>query len=90
MLFAITDLKELSVFLGRLVSFEFGETTLYYFRNYGIIMAAGCLLSTPILRKWYERQKDRPLGICILFIILLASVAYLTDAAYNPFLYFRF
>lgn len=90
MIFAITDIKELGVFFARLVSFDFGTDVLYYLKNYGIICALGCVLSTPLLAGWYNKYKRRPAGVIALMVILFISVCALADNSYNPFLYFRF
>ncbi len=89
-IFAITDLKELSVFLSRMFSVHGGSDVLYYLGNYGLILAVAIMLSTPLLRGAYNRIKDRAAGAFVSLALLIASVAYLADAGFNPFLYFRF
>ena len=90
LLFAITNVDSIAVYLGRMFSFQGGTDWVYYFRNYGIILAIGTVLATPALKRWYEKQKDRPAGVIILLVIFVLAVAYLVDSTYNPFLYFRF
>ena len=90
MIFAITDIKELGVYFSKLIAFGIDNNAIYFVRNYGIILIVGCVLSTPIFKGLYERNRKKPLGIILLCLILVTSVAYLTDATYNPFLYFRF
>lgn len=90
MIFAITDIQKIGVFFLRLFSFKIGEDVIYYFRNYAVIIIIGCILSTPVLKNFYDRYKTKVIGIIISIAILILSVAYLADATYNPFLYFRF
>ena len=90
MIFAITKLEDIKIYFSRLFSFSLAEDWLYYLRNYGIILIVGILFSTPFLKKWYQRQKYKVLCNILLLLIFLISIAYLVDAAYNPFLYFRF
>lgn len=90
MIFAITDIKKLGGFFTRLVAFGDDTIALYYLRNYAIILIIGCILSTPLLKKIYMKNKNKLIGIILHLLILVVSVAYLTDATYNPFLYFRF
>jgi len=96
MIFALTNLVELKTYLSKLFGFHFimeginGDVIYYYLRNYGFVLIFGMILSTPILKGWYDRNKSKVAGICALIFILLASIAYLVDASYNPFLYFRF
>ncbi len=96
-LFAITDLGQLGVFLGRMFSTNFSLTSgswLYYLRNYGVVLALGCIFSAPVVpwlvRKLEGKKFYQPLRIVALMGVLVLSVAYLVDATYNPFLYFRF
>lgn len=95
-LFAITDLSQVGVFMGRLFSGAGGTDWMYYLRNYGVVLLLGCVFSAPVVptlsnklkamgKKWYQ-----PLRIVLLLGVLVLSVAYLVDATYNPFLYFRF
>lgn len=90
MIFAITDIKELGIYFSKLIAFGIDNNAIYFVRNYGIILIVGCVLSTPIFKGLYERNRKKPLGVILLCLILVTSVAYLTDATYNPFLYFRF
>ncbi|MBO4901275.1 MAG: MBOAT family protein [Lachnospiraceae bacterium] len=90
MLFAITDFSQIGVFFTRLFGLKGGTDWLYYGRNYGVILLIGCILSTPVLSGLFERYGKRIPGIAVCMLIFLASVAYLADAGYNPFLYFRF
>lgn len=90
MVFAITDLSQLGLYFRRLFSFETGMDAVYYLKNYALVLMIGCVLSTPVLKKMYDRTSHRAVGLAVSLLILIASVAYLTDAAYNPFLYFRF
>jgi alginate O-acetyltransferase complex protein AlgI len=72
--------------------------SLYYFRSYGIILLLSIIGSTPLPKLCIEgirRMKwgDRALLILepiICIILLLTITAYLVDASFNPFLYFRF
>ncbi|MFT3985062.1 MAG: MBOAT family O-acyltransferase [Lachnospiraceae bacterium] len=90
MIFAISDLSQLFVYFSRLFSFTAGTDVVYYLRNYAVVLILGCVLSTPALKKLYEKEKRHVFGIIVSVLILLLSVAYLTDAAYHPFLYFKF
>lgn len=90
MIFAITNMKELGIFLSRLVCFEYAKDCIYYLKNYGAILIIGCIMSTPVLKKNYDKIKEKWIGVIISLVIFVLSVSYLADASYNPFLYFRF
>ncbi|MDO4187463.1 MAG: MBOAT family O-acyltransferase [Lachnospiraceae bacterium] len=90
MIFAITDIRLLAVYFTKLLAFGWDIQALYLVRNYGVILIVGIVLCTPVFRSFYEKIKNKTAGVVILGVILVVSVAYLTDATYNPFLYFRF
>lgn len=90
-LFAITDLSSLGKFLIKLFTFEDGISITYYLRNYIITLIIACIFATPIMTKLFNKLKHREWLINLIYLgIFLLSVAYLVDATYNPFLYFRF
>lgn len=90
-IFAITDLGSLSVFFGRMFSFGFSDDWLYYLRNYGVTFVAAAVFSTPCFKPLYNKIcRNQPASILFFGLVLVVSVAYLVDATYNPFLYFRF
>lgn len=89
--FAVTDLTQLGVLLRKMFSLSSGMDWMYYLRNYAATFGVAVLFSTPLPWKLYCRVKDHTM-VNLLFMggVLAASVAYLVDATYNPFLYFRF
>ena len=91
MLFAITDLKQLGIYISRLFTGGISSEVLYYIRNYGFILILGCILSSGIGNRIYAGFRDRT-AVCIplLTAIFILCAAYLADASFNPFLYFRF
>lgn len=91
-LFSITDLSQMRLFYSKLFSFTGGIDFIYYLKNYAVILVAAAILSTPFVRNQYEKISKNAmwLRVVIISIILIISVAYLVDASYNPFLYFRF
>lgn len=75
----------------------FNSQTFYILINYAVIFVILIIAATPFPRKIVDRliMSDRKVLTTILsyiffLAILLLSVAYLVDASYNPFLYFRF
>ena len=84
--FALEHLEDGVRWIGML----FGSTgslfdggTVWILSNYGILLAAGVLGAVGI-----GRRPGRYVPVQILVFFL--SIAYLVDATYNPFLYFRF
>ena len=65
----------------------------YYLSNYGVMLCLAAIACTPIGAALYRKIPEKARGpvLCILVLAgLLISTAYLVDATYNPFLYFRF
>ncbi len=90
-IFAITDFTQLGVFFGRLFAFSGGDDWGYFLRNYGVTFVVSILFSTPALKTSFQHlEKNRVAAALIYGALLITSVAYLVDATYNPFLYFRF
>lgn len=67
--------------------------TMYYFMNFMPVLLICLLASTPIAAKLYEKLSPKikqPVMLAFIFGGLVLCTAYLVDASYNPFLYFRF
>ena len=63
-----------------------------FFKDFFSTFLLAAVLSTPLLAQ-LEARWGRRLGWLknlSLLVVLIASIAYLEDATYNPFLYFRF
>lgn len=98
--FAITDFESMKVFFSKLFIYNNGTEYIYYLRNYGISLCIGIFFSMPMSSKFYLKignmitmKSEIAMEIIktiILMSIFIISVAYLVDATYNPFLYFRF
>lgn len=90
-IFSIEDMGQLGLFFTRLFSFSPGGDWMYYLRNYAVTIGAGIIFSTPLPIKLFEKVRHITLlRVALLGVVLIFSVAYLVDATYNPFLYFRF
>jgi alginate O-acetyltransferase complex protein AlgI len=80
-----------------LTSIEFiNSQSIYFLYNYGIILLIAALASTPVVHIFMDKLKRKYEGfycftsIALIIGIMFLSTAYLVDATYNPFLYFRF
>jgi alginate O-acetyltransferase complex protein AlgI len=90
-LFAVTDLSQLKILFIKLFNMTGGIDWIYYIRNYGLTLIIAVLFSTPVIEIVYRKViKNKLINTIILMLIFFISVAYLVDATYNPFLYFRF
>lgn len=74
----------------------FSVQTSYELLNYGLLLLIGAFAATHVPKSIFRGLKKRfPVGMEVirtgyLTLIFLLSIAYLVDASYNPFLYFRF
>ena len=90
-LFAVVDLNQLKILIQRMFTLNNSLEWLYYIRNYGITFIVAGIFSTPLISNLYKKiVKSEVINTIVLIIILLLCIAYLVDASYNPFLYFRF
>ncbi len=90
-IFDITDLGQLGSFLTRLFVPTGGVSGAYYLRNYAVILLLAIVCCTPLPRNLYNKIKHNTWirGI-VLALATVVVIAYLSNATYNPFLYFRF
>lgn len=97
-LFAITNINEISVYLKRMFPFWGAEAgnlgnvwdCVNAIRHYGIFFMISIILSTTIPAKYYEKRKDSVIMILLLFVLFWISIYEIANAVNNPFLYFRF
>ena len=91
-LFAITDFSALGRFLTALFAGRGGTEWVYYFRSYIVTFVIAAVCSTPALSLLGARLKKKAPALlyAAAALVLVVSCAYLVDATYNPFLYFRF
>ncbi len=90
-LFAITDFNGICEYLSKLFFYSNGEEWIYYLRNYGVSLIIAIIFSLPLVSMFYKKIDNfKWIKTIILMGIFIISVAYLVDATYNPFLYFRF
>lgn len=97
-LFALTDGEAIATYLRAMFAMNsnrtIDHTSIYLLANYAMLLIILVLASLPLGKKLYHRyvegQKLYALVPLVLGILLLASTAYIVDASYNPFLYFRF
>ena len=96
-IFAVEDFGQLGGYLSAMFGLNgaglsdgaFG----YYLGSYGPSLLAACVASTPLMAGLWRRLPGRAQRILLpaaALAGLLLCTAYLVDATYNPFLYFRF
>lgn len=94
MFFAITDIEQLKIYVGRM----FGSTPEYVvagdWRNalatYGSLLVVAALASTPILKRIYHRWRDHMVMNVVLAVLFWICVWRIMVEGNNPFMYFKF
>ena len=101
-IFNETSLVEIYDFITNMFNFKnvpFSNIeTIYYIKNYLVIIIAGIIFSTPIIPNIISKLKEnifiKKISIILTPIIyislLLLVTAFIVDESFNPFLYFRF
>jgi len=97
MIFQLDSLPALGRYWGAMVGLGAGGLgavgDLFQLKSNLAVLLSAALAATPLPKTLYSRLPSRVRGVLtpvLLLAVLLACTAYLVDAAYNPFLYFRF
>ena len=95
MCFAITDLSQLQVYLGRMFGLVEGINVRSgdwqpALENYGPLFAVSIAACTPIMQKIYHKWKDTIPGMLVLAALFWVCVWRIAVEGENPFMYFNF
>ena len=96
MLFAITDLQELGIYLGRMFglggAFACANSADFVriIRDCWPLLALGFLFCTPLPGKLYRLIKNRFIEAVVLLLVFWLCIYFLYVEGANPFLYYRF
>ena len=86
----LLDIKNFIVGLFNL-KYLVDKETLFYLKNYAVFFVVCIVGITPLCKNIYSRLKNKDLlNIILVIILLVVSTAYIIDATFMPFLYFRF
>lgn len=90
-LFAVSDFTSLFALLKKMFVFSGGYSCLYSLRNYGVLLIVCSVLSLEKAGKIFNRLSSKTwFRLATAIVLLLLSLAYMTDATYQPFLYAQF
>ncbi len=96
-IFAVNNLSQLGIYLGRMFPFLGGQglavneqDIVRYVLNYGVLFAAGIILCIPAVFRFFEKHKKNPAVILFLGAVFWCSVYFLSSSAGNPFMYLNF
>ena len=92
-IFNHSNLLDVRNFIVGLFNFEYliDKETLFYLKNYAVFFIICIVGITPLCKNIYSRLKNKDLvNIVLIIILLVVSTAYIIDATFMPFLYFRF
>ena len=92
-IFNHSNLLDVKNFIVGLFNFKYlvDKDTLFYLKNYVVFFIICIVGITPLCKNIYSRLKNKDLvNIILVIILLVVSTAYIIDATFMPFLYFRF
>ncbi len=97
-IFAFDDINQVFIYLKNMFFLRgiplFNMETMYLLKNFFILLLISFLASIPLFNFWKTLKIPKTIKNLCLFIfylfLFIASIAYLVDSTYNPFLYFRF
>lgn len=96
-LFDLPSLSAAGAYYGAMFGFAGGGAAaaadFFYLREYALVFLVCILACTPLGKTLYEKLSGKAkawLTPVMIAAVLVLSTAYLVDATYNPFLYFRF
>lgn len=94
LIFAISDLRQLAVYFGRLIGiggeYIYKQDFIKYWDIYGKLLVLCIFFCTPVPAKLYSKIKTKPF-VWILMALISGGVFYCLYKGLNdPFLYFRF
>lgn len=95
MCFAITDMEQLSIYLGRMFGLVQGIRVragdwLDALKDYGLLLVVAMLGTTPLFERLYRRLKRHLAGIFLLALLFWICIQRLVMEGDNPFMYFRY
>ena len=96
MLFQLNSVGEVVHYWGAMFGASGAAATAadaFYARSYAVILFVAAIAATPVPKKLFQRIPQRVQNVLtpvLVALSLVISTAYLVDATYNPFLYFRF
>ena len=92
-IFNHSNLLDIKNFIVGLFNFKYlvDKETLFYLKNYVVFFVVCIVGITPLCKNIYSWLKNKDLvNIVLVILLLFISTAYIIDATFMPFLYFRF
>ena len=92
-IFAIPNIKDLGVYLGRLIGVGSAANKLDFvalLRPYGWLLALGVLFATPLPRKLFRPIRSRLPGTLLLFAVFALAIYCISIGHSEPFFYYHF
>ena len=92
--FAVGDWNQMVIFLGRLFGIGAAPVNpqdyLLWGQDYFGLLAAGVILATPLPEKLWNKVHHTILADILLVALFWVAVYYISTAAQDPFLYFKY
>lgn len=91
-IFACDDMAVLGEYIKALFGFNgfMNDMSIYYLTTNAVILIAGAVLSTSLVKKQISKIKSFGIKATIITMIYIICILFVATDSYNPFLYFRF
>lgn len=96
-IFAISDLAQLGIYLGRMFPMIGGagiavnqQDIVKYAGMYGGLFCIGVVLCIPFVYRFFEKHRKNVFVVLLMTVVFWMSVYFLATSAGNPFMYFKF
>ncbi len=94
LIFAVTDIKQVGIYFGRLINLGginvFSLDYIKYGKIYGVLLIVGLVMCTGLPIKIYRKIKDSFVILPVMTAMFGASIYCLYMGLNDPFMYFRF
>ena len=92
--FAVNDFSEMVAFFGKLFGYGArGDNPADYqqwAKDYAVLLGAGVLFATPLPAKLWKKIRESVVADILLVVLFWFAIYYISTAAQDPFLYFKY
>jgi len=97
-IFNMPDLNSVVDYLKSMIGLNnlqfMNKETIYYLKEYIIIIAISCIAATPVLKVIAKKLQNKKITnilepVCLLTLLIICTASLLSNS-FNPFIYFRF
>ena len=69
---------------------SFYKATEFLTYSNAMIFIIGCILSTPLLARWYSKYEGTKIDAVVMLVLFIVAYVFAITSTFSPFIYFRF